>query len=111
MTRAERFVELWNDGRVEEALGETTSDYTYSDPVLGGPHDRDAHVGLMRQIYEAMPDRRITIHRSWAADDAEFIEYTWRGTSPTGEVIEQQYLGVLEFDADGRAARQRHLSL
>ncbi|MDP1793853.1 MAG: nuclear transport factor 2 family protein [Acidimicrobiales bacterium] len=110
-SRAERFVGLWNEGRVEEALGETTDAYSYSDPVMGGPHDRASHVAMMKQIFEAMPDRRITVRKAWAADVTEFIEYTWRGTRPDGEVVEHEFFGVLGFDESGRAARQRHFSL
>lgn len=110
MSRTERFIELWNEGRVQEALGETADGYTYSDPVMGGPHDRDAHITMMKSIYEAMPDRRITINRLWVTDDVEFCEYTWRATSPDGDTIENDYLGMLEFDASGRAVRQRHFA-
>lgn len=110
MSRTERFVALWNEGRVREALGETAEDYSYWDSVMGGPHDRDAHVAMMESIFEAMPDRRISIIRQWATDDAEFCEYIWRGTGRDGSVIESYYFGVFEFDTAGRAVRQRHFA-
>lgn len=111
MARADDFVALWNAGDVEAALGTTSPDYTYSDPATNGSVDRAGHVALMRQIYDAIPDRRIEIHRAWLAEGAEFIEYTWRGTSPSGEKIEREYFAVLEFDSEGRATRQRHFAL
>ena len=108
MSRTEQFIELWNAGRVREALGETVDSYSYWDSVMGGPHDRDAHVAMMESIFEAMPDRRISITRLWVTDDAEFCDYLWRATGPDGTAIESSYFGVFEFDATGRAARQRH---
>jgi hypothetical protein len=107
-TRVERFVELWNEGRVAEALGETADGYTYWDSVMGGPHDRDAHVAMMQSILDAMPDRHIDVHRVWTTGDADFVDYTWSATTPEGSTRTHECFGVLEYDDAGRPTRQRH---
>lgn len=109
MSQAERFADLWNDGRVVEALGEVAEGYTYTDTVMGGPFDRDQHIELMGKVLERFPDRRLVIERAWAVGSVEFVEYRWTGTDhESGEVLEREWLGVFEYDDLGRAVKQRH---
>src|SRR5215213_2075443 len=108
MTRLEQFVAHFNDGRLEEALGEVTNDYTYTDPLAGTVRGRTAHLELMQRILVAFPDRKLSVTGSWAVGDTEFCEYVWTGTPATGgERLEAEWAAILEWRA-GRLARQRH---
>ena len=107
MSRARAFIELWNAGRVRDALVSAAPDYTYQDAVAGGPHDRDGHIALMEAILEQVPDRKITIHRAWDTDGVEFLEYHWTGTPRGGEPISSDWLAIFEFTG-AKLRRQRH---
>ena len=43
MTRLRQFVADFNAGRLEEAVGEVTDEYTYNDPLVGMLRGRTAH--------------------------------------------------------------------
>jgi ketosteroid isomerase-like protein len=107
MARSDRFFDLWNEQRVRAAVAETTDDYWYQDAVLGGPHDRAAHVDIMERVIARYPDRRITISRTWTEGDVDIVEYRWRGTSVDGEVLEADWIAIVEFDGN-RMKSQRH---
>lgn len=104
--RARRFIDLWNAGRVREALDGAAPGYEYRDAVMGGPFDKDAHIAMMEAILEQVPDRRITVSREWIVDDVEFVEYVWYGTAGA-ESIHSEWLALFEFDGEAMQ-RQRH---
>jgi hypothetical protein len=108
MTRLEQFIAHFNDGRLEEALGEVADGYAYTDPLVGEVRGRSAHLALMRRVLAAFPDRKITVTGAWTDADIEFCEYVWTGTPAAGgEGVEGEWAAVLEWRADG-LARQRH---
>jgi|SRR3954447_16517550 ketosteroid isomerase-like protein len=108
MTRLERFVADFNAGRLEEALGEVTDDYAYTDPLAGTLRGRAAHLGFMHRILAAFPDRNLSVTGAWVDGETEFCEYIWTGTPVSGtERLEADWAAVLQWRA-GRLARQRH---
>lgn len=106
MSRVARFIDLWNAGKVHEAVADVADGYWYHDAVLGGPHDRAAHLAIMEQVLSLYPDRHIDITREWSAGDTEVVEYRWTGTADGGRV-EADWVAVVEFDGD-RMKSQRH---
>ena len=48
--RALRFIQLWNEGAVREALAQAAPDYSYTGAVNGGPLDREAQIALMETV-------------------------------------------------------------
>lgn len=111
MSRAARFVALWNAGRCAESVANTGPDYTYQDAIMGGPHDREAHIALMESVLTQVPDRHITIERQWTVGDVEFVAYRWTGTPSGGgdDRIESEWLAIFEFDGEVLLS-QRHYS-
>ena len=107
MSRSSAFFDLWNEQRVREAVAITTDDYWYQDAVLGGPHDRDAHIEIMERVLAMYPNRRIDINRVWEQGDVEIVEYHWTGTSIDHETLEADWIAVVEFAGD-RMKSQRH---
>jgi ketosteroid isomerase-like protein len=108
MTRLEQFVAHFNNGRLEDALGEVTDDYAYTDPLVGTLRGRTAHLELMHRILAAFPDRKLTVTGAWADGDTEFCEYVWTGSPATGgERLDAEWAAVLQWRA-GSLARQRH---
>lgn len=107
MPRVDDFFVLWNDGRVRDAVDNVTDDYWYQDAVLGGPHDRDAHIAIMERVLSMYPNRRAEVIRVTESADVEVVEYHWSGTSIEGEQLEADWVGVVDF-AGNRMRSQRH---
>jgi predicted SnoaL-like aldol condensation-catalyzing enzyme len=103
--RALRFIDLWNAGRVRDALANAAPSYTYQDATMG-PLDKDAHIAMMEGILERIPDRRIRVAREWSVGDVEFVEYVWSGTTGA-DPIQSDWLAIFEFDGQ-TLQRQRH---
>jgi hypothetical protein len=77
----DRFIELWNEGSVEELRPLLADGYTYGDPLYPGPYDADAHVVLMRQVVDRAPDRRvIDVVRVPGGAEAVAVTGEWVGT-------------------------------
>ena len=55
MTRLEQFIAHFNDGRLEEALGEVTEDYAYTDPLAGEVCGRTAHLSSCAASWRRSP--------------------------------------------------------
>ena len=104
--RARRFFDVWNAGRVVEALDDADPGYTYHDAIFGGPFDKDGHLAMMERILDEIPDRRATIIGAWTVGDVEFVEYVWTGTAGAASVS-SEWLAIFEFDR-GALRQQRH---
>jgi ketosteroid isomerase-like protein len=75
------FWELFNAGRLEEAIALCSPDFEYVDHQNGGVFDAHGFLGEMRKILEAAPDRRVTILRKFAdGTGSGVLEAEWRGT-------------------------------
>src|SRR6476659_8802309 len=73
--------ELFNAGRLEEAISLCSSDFEYVDHQNGGVFDASGFLGEMRRILDAAPDRRVTILRKFeGAPGSGVLEAQWQGT-------------------------------
>lgn len=108
MARVDKFFTAWNAGRVREAVSNVSDDYWYQDSVLGGPHDRNAHVEIMEQVLAMYPDRRADVRRITEGANIEIVEYRWTGTSAAdAQQLEADWVAVVEFRG-AQMRSQRH---
>ena len=107
MTNALRFFELWNEGRIVESLNGVIPEYWYHDSIMGGPHDRVAHIEMMEAVLRSVPDRRAAVEGHWRAGDVEFVRYRWIGTPAGREKTASEWLALFEFEGSALKS-QRH---
>ncbi len=88
-----RQIELFNQGKVDEAMKDWADDAELVTPLTAPLKGREAIAAYWRQMRETFPDAKVTIHRVVAEGDTVVTESTFTGTNtgplrlPTGETL------------------------
>ena len=83
-----------------------TPDFYDHDGPGGKPTDADGDEQMMRSMYKAMPDLRITVQEMVAEDDKVVCRNLWRWTDiPSGKQMEFHGFVLWRFDGDKIAER------
>jgi steroid delta-isomerase-like uncharacterized protein len=90
---ARKSIELFNAGKIAEALDDWADDAELVSPFAPGLKGKEAIGEYWRQMRESFPDAKVTVHRMVVEGDTVVSEYTFTGTNtgplrlPTGETI------------------------
>ncbi len=88
-----RQIELFNQGKVDEAMKDWADDAELVTPLTAPLKGREAIAAYWRQMRETFPDAKVTVHRMVAEGDTVVTESTFAGTNtgplrlPTGETV------------------------
>ncbi len=96
VNEAQRYVDAFNAGDVDALAAMMSSEYRYMDRYAGGTVDAEGHLAVVADVYERMPDRRISVDRILDAGGSQVVEGEWSGTPPGSATLRTSVVIILD---------------